>query len=114
MIIFGWGKRTMKHYGFSERRNCTNCHNIRTWELRRYRTWITLFFIPVIPYKQMVVKVCPVCGSYAEVSKMELEQAIKKSKNVNASTHSESQNNDDGLTEVQRNFREQMKKNSNN
>jgi hypothetical protein len=39
-----------------------------------YRTWFTIFFIPVIPYKSMTVVTCPECGAGFEVTGPELAE----------------------------------------
>ena len=107
MIIFGWGKRTVKSYGESSQDYCNHCGNIGSWAYNRHRTWFTLFFIPVIPYGNMYVKQCMICGNYEELSKEEFFSEIKngeKSTGVGNNTDI----NNDGLTEVQRNFKKQM------
>jgi hypothetical protein len=71
MIIFGWGRQTIKNYGFVFKNRCSNCNNEDYWHLLRIRTWFTLFFIPVIPYEEKYFLRCPVCekGIYIENNK---------------------------------------------
>jgi len=38
------------------------------------RTWFTLFFIPIIPYKTKYVIGCPKCGSYIELTEEQFEK----------------------------------------
>lgn len=48
---------------------CPNCSNARPWHYISYRTWITIFFIPVIPYESGHLLLCPVCGHGMELGK---------------------------------------------
>jgi len=95
-FIFGFGKQTVKELGTTEKIRCQNCGNVREWQYRKVTTWFSLFFIPVIPYKTTYIKSCPICKAALEVTK---EEAIN---------HTVVSNLDDGLTDVQRNYREQM------
>jgi hypothetical protein len=60
-FIFGFGKRTINYLGSAGLHVCPNCHNRAEWSRLRIRTWFTLFFIPVIPYRTRYVTMCPVC-----------------------------------------------------
>ena len=66
-IIFGWGFTTTRVFGVVFPVLCPNCHNEEFWVLRRIRRWITLFFIPVIPYESTHALMCPVCGAGREL-----------------------------------------------
>lgn len=108
MIIFGWGKRTMKDYGQGEVMGCGRCRNQSAWSYRLYITWFTLFFIPIIPYEFLYVKVCPVCGHYESMQRDEFHQA-RQSATANTTEHASSTVAfNDGLTETQRNYKAQM------
>lgn len=108
MIIFGWGKRTVKNFGLSEEQYCNHCNNRRKWEYRRYITWGTLFFIPVIPYEFLYVKACPICGVYETVSKDDFDEVMVTPTGNRTSHNDSSEGQNDGLTETQRNYRKQM------
>jgi hypothetical protein len=60
-FIFGFGKRTANYLGSAGTHVCPNCHNRAEWSSLRVRTWFTLFFVPVFPYRTRCVTVCPVC-----------------------------------------------------
>lgn len=66
-IIFGWGKQTVKEHGPAGIYHCEHCNNDRPWTLFSRRTWITLFFIPVIPYSTEYLLLCPICGHGARL-----------------------------------------------
>lgn len=61
MIIFGWGRQTIKQIGIVFKRLCGHCNNEEYWVLTRTITWFTLFFIPIIPYSIKYFLSCPVC-----------------------------------------------------
>ena len=107
MIIFGWGKRTVKQYGELGQDYCNHCANLGSWSYNRYRTWFTLFFIPVIPYQNIYVKECNICGNYVPLSKEEFFSELGNCKEEPCTSSSTDMHND-GLTEVQRNYRRQM------
>ncbi|WP_053955020.1 zinc-ribbon domain-containing protein [Inediibacterium massiliense] len=74
MIIWGWGKVTRKIIGAVFQRSCSYCNSAEIWNLCIVRTWFTLFFIPIIPYRKQYCIACPRCGSYIELTKDEFEQ----------------------------------------
>jgi hypothetical protein len=61
-FIFGWGHQKIKSYGPTVKRLCNNCNNEVFWELVNYGKWFTLFFIPIIPYKESRYLICPICN----------------------------------------------------
>ena len=67
-FLFGWGHRTTNEQGPTIPIECPNCSN-QTWlHLLSYRTWFTLFFIPIIPYESKNLLLCPVCTKGVELS----------------------------------------------
>lgn len=111
MIIWGWGKVTKKVIGSVFQRTCNFCNSTSVWQLFLMRTWFTLFFIPVIPYKIRYGIGCPNCGSYMELTKEQFEQI--KLDITNASNGTSVKNVEDrlkyeGKTETQINYLKQM------
>ncbi len=53
---------------------CPNCRNEDFWELDKIVTWITLFFVPVIPYRTEHRLGCPICRVSQPVESPELEE----------------------------------------
>jgi ribosomal protein S26 len=96
-FIFGFGKQTEKELGKTQKIRCQNCGNVREWQYKKFTSWFSLFFIPVIPYKIDYIKSCPICRSAVKVNK---DEAI--------SNQVSDVGNYDDLTDVQRNYREQM------
>lgn len=72
MIIFGWGKEKATNLGPVAKFLCSNCRNEDFWELQKVSNYVSLYFIPVFPYKTKHYLVCPVCGAYREVDGDEL------------------------------------------
>ncbi len=60
-FIIGIGKRTTEYLRSAGVRLCPNCGNRAEWSTVKVRSWVTVFFIPVFPYKTEIVSVCPVC-----------------------------------------------------
>ncbi|GAA0721199.1 hypothetical protein GCM10008905_11380 [Clostridium malenominatum] len=106
MIIYGWGRKTVKNYGEKGTYRCNNCNNTSNWRLVRVSTWFTLFFIPIIPYSRKFALTCPVCGSYIEVPKEEFKSLLNE-EGISVERYSR---DDSGIpkTEVQVNFLKQM------
>jgi hypothetical protein len=75
MIIFGWGKVTHNNYGPTMATKCPNCNNDTWLQLRRYRKWFTLFFIPVIPYSSKHLLLCEVCSQGLELKGEKIQSA---------------------------------------
>lgn len=99
-VLFGFGKRTTKELGETSKIRCGRCGNVRPWQYKKYTTWFTLFFVPVIPYQNQYVKECPICKAALKVDKDEASGKIESIDGGIPET--------DGLTEVQRNYRKQM------
>ena len=76
-FIFGWGHRTNNDRGPTMPANCPNCHNDSWFHFFTYRTWFTLFFIPVIPYESKSFLLCPVCSSGLELNGEPIDAALR-------------------------------------
>ena len=53
---------------------CENCNNEEFWHLCKNSVWFTLFFIPIFPYENEKLLVCPVCKAAVKVPTDEFEQ----------------------------------------
>ncbi len=69
IIIFGWGKVTRSILCDMMEKHCSHCNTTKTWQACTMRTWFTLFFIPVIPYRTSYRIACPKCESYIQLSR---------------------------------------------
>ncbi|PAB58525.1 zinc ribbon domain-containing protein [Anaeromicrobium sediminis] len=70
MLIIGVGRRTIKNYGSLKTDYCNRCSNNSDFQLHRHTKWITLFFIPLIPYGKDSLIVCPRCGYYEKIDEI--------------------------------------------
>ncbi|WP_261830196.1 zinc ribbon domain-containing protein [Inconstantimicrobium mannanitabidum] len=73
-MLWGWGEETNKDLGPIFQHECDYCGSTGTWNLYIKRRWISIYFIPVIPYKKIYCAICPNCNSYIKFSKQEFKQ----------------------------------------
>lgn len=118
MIIWGWGKVTKKRFGGVFQRTCGYCNATTVWQLCIIRTWFTLFFIPIIPYKKMYCITCPNCGSYIQVTKENFEKIKHDIENPTSKSSSNDEVEDSlkypGKTQTQINYLKQMEEHDKN
>lgn len=103
MIIYGWGHVTKKHHGQVKDSYCPICRNEDDLQLCVVRTWFTLFFIPVIPYKTLHTIHCRHCNNHFKLTK----EKYRNLKEAGGSVNSE-QNQYAGKTETQIAYLKQM------
>ncbi|MCT4595195.1 MAG: zinc ribbon domain-containing protein [Anaeromicrobium sp.] len=70
MLIIGVGRRTIKNYGSLKTDYCNRCSNNSDFQLHKHTKWISLFFIPLIPYGRDNLIVCPRCGYYEKIDEI--------------------------------------------
>ena len=75
--IFGWGHQTTKDFGPTLPVKCPNCNNSTDFHLKRIRKWITLFFLPVIPYKTEHLLTCEICSRGMSLKGNQVQKAQK-------------------------------------
>lgn len=78
MILFGWGKQT-ESIKARISTLCRNCQQQRNYLCVCRRTWFTLFFIPIIPYKTQYLIYCEGCHNGQEVSAEQFAQVLQQS-----------------------------------
>lgn len=61
MIIYGWGRQTSRTLGTVGAASCSHCGTLSDFHLVLRRTWFTLFFIPVVPYRSKFLVLCSLC-----------------------------------------------------
>lgn len=52
---------------------CSRCHNQTRWTKSKVTRRVTLFFLPVLPYKTEYFRYCPVCRNAEEISAAQYE-----------------------------------------
>lgn len=66
-ILFGT-RRTEKQLTAGNEYRCPRCGNVRHWPVTQYTSWLSLFFVPVIPYRKKYYEMCPICRAGRELS----------------------------------------------
>lgn len=79
MIIFGIGDTKSTHLGTIGLMDCPRCHNTSPWPIHRERSYISLFFLPVIPYRTRYLLSCPVCREAREITESEKDRLLQPS-----------------------------------
>ncbi|MCB2208287.1 MAG: zinc ribbon domain-containing protein [Bacteroidetes bacterium] len=74
IIIAGAGHRQNEKYLLNEDKHCFHCNNTSRWILQKTRHFITLFFLPVAPYKTTYTLYCPICGNSIKLDKENYDQ----------------------------------------
>ena len=71
MIIYGWNKQKEKNMGEYQGQGdaCARCEGYTSYRLMRIRTWVTIFFIPIICYRTIYYKQCMTCGARTQLDK---------------------------------------------
>ena len=73
LIIVGFGRRRKNDLGEISAIQCPRCHNEVSYHLTHTRTWLTLYFIPVLPYRSERRLECPICSHGMRVFRNEIE-----------------------------------------
>jgi uncharacterized protein YbaR (Trm112 family) len=67
VLIFGWGGGPVQDGGEVAPVRCPNCHNDVFLHKIRSTKQVSLFFIPVMPYRTDEYLVCPVCRNGLQI-----------------------------------------------
>ena len=52
---------------------CFRCNNTSHWIIDKTKYFISLFFIPTVPFKTEYTYYCPICGNAKRLNKEEFE-----------------------------------------
>jgi len=77
IIIAGAGSPKTKQYISKKTEHCYRCNNDRNWILQKTQFFITLFFLPVAPYKTTYNYFCPVCNNTLKLDKDTFEHKVR-------------------------------------
>jgi len=77
IYFFGWGDTTNRNID-SVRIKCRYCGHISTFDLKQVRSWISFFFIPIIPYAKKYWFTCSNCDSGYKFDKREDFERFRK------------------------------------
>ncbi len=73
-IIFGVGNKKQEEKQSYKMEHCYHCNNTTHWLAAKASDHISLFFIPVIPYKTTYSYRCPICNTGRKITKEEFER----------------------------------------
>ncbi len=62
ILFFGFGHQTHKDIGPLNEELCPHCRQTHFRKLCKTKSWVTLFFVPTIPYKTEWVSRCTHCS----------------------------------------------------
>lgn len=81
--MLGFNKRTFKVIGETNPQKCRKCSHERPFKMVEEKTWFTLLFIPLFPYKTRKLLVCQVCGAgYEAEGDMKVTEVEPMDKNL--------------------------------
>jgi len=81
IALFGWGKKTRKDLAKTHESKCPNCNTIDFLYLCSIKTWMTVFYIPIIPYGFEYFMYCKRCLHGFGINANQLDK-VKKMKNI--------------------------------
>lgn len=77
IIIAGAGHPKSEKYITKNVKHCMHCNNDAYWILEKIKYHITLFFLPVAPYKTEYLFYCSICGNTTNLEKDDFEQRVR-------------------------------------
>ena len=77
IIIAGAGHPKSEKYITKQLKHCTRCNNTNYWILEKIKYHVTLFFMPVVPYKTEYVLFCSICGHKIILEKEDFERMVR-------------------------------------
>ncbi len=78
MIFIVGTKNSSKSFGSARKMTCGHCNNSVDWQLIKKTTWISFFFIPIIPLSNQYYEMCPVCRGLIERMKDDFYDLVEK------------------------------------
>lgn len=70
-LIFGVGNKKGEEKQSLQMEHCYHCNNTTHWLAVKSSNHVSLFFIPVFPYKTTYTYRCPICNTGRKISKEE-------------------------------------------
>jgi hypothetical protein len=80
IIIAGAGHTHKDTFLMNEKKHCFYCNNTNNWLLQKTKYFITLFFLPVAPYKTSYELLCPICGNSVKLDRETYDKMKQVSK----------------------------------
>ena len=77
IIIAGAGHPKTEKFITTRMLHCSHCNNTAYWILEKTKHHITLFFLPIAPYKTDYLFYCSICGNGGKLEKDEFERKVR-------------------------------------
>jgi ssDNA-binding Zn-finger/Zn-ribbon topoisomerase 1 len=77
-LIFSIADRKTKHLGNTGLMDCPRCNNTSAWAVHQEKTYFSIFFIPLIPYRTEYLLSCPVCRETRAISEEEKNRLLPR------------------------------------
>jgi len=74
LLIIGFGRRKKRDRGEVVQVRCPRCSNNVSYRHTHTRTWLTLYFIPVLPYRSERRLECPICSHGVRILRDDVEE----------------------------------------
>lgn len=90
MIIIAGANQKNERFITLKTKPCGRCNNQSFWILEKAKHFVTLFFLPVVPYKTEYHFYCSICGNSQLLNKEEFEKEVNLNSrpyNMNESTN---------------------------
>jgi len=81
IFIFGAGHKSNEEYRLHLVSHCNNCNNDSKWMIGKVTHKVSLFFVPLVPYKFEYITYCPICKHGYKISKEDFEQKLLRELN---------------------------------
>lgn len=76
LIIFGIGNKKLEEKHSSKTEHCSHCNNTTHWIATKSNAYVSIFFLPIFPYKTSFAYHCPICNHGRLISKEEYYNLI--------------------------------------
>ena len=76
LVIFGINDKVENEQQQKTVSHCFHCNNDSRWILSKVTSKVSLFFIPLIPYKTEYFIYCPICKEGLKIEEVEFEKKL--------------------------------------
>lgn len=75
-LIFSLADQKVKPLGKTGLMDCPRCNNTSEWVIHQAKTYFSIFFIPLIPYRNEFLLSCPVCRETRAITAEEKDRLL--------------------------------------
>ncbi len=111
-VIFGW-ETTLKPVESVLKSYCYHCSNSASWTIWKENDWLSLYFLKVLPVTTKYRIACEICGDGCKLDSKLARKALNP-RHRNQKLHDEvlaklEDHQFEGLTEVQKEYRKNLR-----